>query len=441
MPEARAGHRRWATNLGLELAERVRGEPVDVRDGVVRCLYCHVTRSWIFRDPPPESPIGPEAADAGIGCERCHGPGGNHIAAVQAGFADTAIVTVLAANAGGITRQCGDCHIVDIPSEIEEEPEDPRYVRSPAVTLTLSRCYQESGGALSCVTCHDPHRDDDHVVAYHEAKCLTCHSHEAHWFRRGRGWHVRCHGPNRSHLQNQPEERLSEMPHAEGSCAGCPHVVDRPLHPGAQGDVTDWRRAPQGSIGSMSFVSVSGQRSSRRRRMTVLVIVTTVVAGALAVWLCASVAAAWDARATRRALAEGRLEDAAQAVERWLLSSPCSAEAHFYKARIAWAQNNLATTDVELARARALGYSWQPSNRLLGLLLARTNETTEAETLLRQAIEIAGKPDPEVADALVRIYLGTFRLNEAQEVLEQLGSRRSGRRTSLFITNRSGHPE
>ncbi len=152
--------------------------------------------------------------------------------------------------------------------------------------------------------------------------------------------------------------------------------------------------------------------------MTVLVIVTTVVAGALAVWLCASVAAAWDARATRRALAEGRLEDAAQAVERWLLSSPGSAEAHFYKARIAWAQNNLATTDVELARARALGYSWQPSNRLLGLLLARTNETTEAETLLRQAIEIAGKPDPEVADALVRIYLGTFRLNEAQEVLE-----------------------
>ncbi len=170
----------WTPTLGdepgLELAERVRGELVDVRDGVVRCLYCHVTRSWIFRDPPPESPIGPEAADAGIGCERCHGPGGNHIAAVKAGFADTAIVTMTAANAGGITQQCGDCHTVDIPSEVEEAPDDPRYIRSPAVTLPLSRCYQESGGALSCVTCHNPHRDDDHVVAYHEAKCLTCHS-------------------------------------------------------------------------------------------------------------------------------------------------------------------------------------------------------------------------------------------------------------------------
>jgi len=169
----------WTPTFGnepaIELAERVRGESVDVRDGVVRCVYCHVTRSRNFRQPPPESGIGPEAADPGIGCERCHGPGGNHIAAVEAGFTDAAIVTMPAANAVGITRQCGDCHTVDPPGEIQEDPEDPRYVRSPAVTLTLSRCYKESSGALSCLTCHDPHRDDEHVVAHHEAKCLSCH--------------------------------------------------------------------------------------------------------------------------------------------------------------------------------------------------------------------------------------------------------------------------
>lgn len=153
--------------------------------------------------------------------------------------------------------------------------------------------------------------------------------------------------------------------------------------------------------------------------MTALVILTTIAAGAVAVWLRGDLAAAWDARSARRALADGRLNDAARAVERWLSSSPTSGEAHFYKARIAWAQNDLATTDAELARAQALGYSWQPLFRLRGLLLARTNETTEAETLLRQAIDGTGKPDSEAAEALARIYLGTFRLIEAQEVLER----------------------
>jgi len=170
----------WTPTFGnepsIELSERIRGESIDVRDGVVRCVYCHVTRSGNFRDPPLESGIGPEAADAGIGCERCHGPASNHIAAVKAGFTDAAIVTVPASNAAAITRQCGECHTVDAPSEIAEAPEDPRYVRSPAVTLGFSRCYKESNGALACLTCHNPHRDDDHFVAQQEAKCLTCHS-------------------------------------------------------------------------------------------------------------------------------------------------------------------------------------------------------------------------------------------------------------------------
>jgi tetratricopeptide (TPR) repeat protein len=169
----------------------------------------------------------------------------------------------------------------------------------------------------------------------------------------------------------------------------------------------------------MSAVGVSAERRSRRNRITVLVILTVAVATGLAVWLRGDVAGAWYGRAARRALANGRLHDAFLVVERWLLSSPSSAEAHFYKAAVAWAEGNFATTDAELARAQALGYSWQPLNRLRGLLLARTSQTTEAETLLREAIESTGKPDPEVAEALARIYMGSFRLVEAAEVLDR----------------------
>ena len=34
---------------------------------------------------------GPEAADHSIGCEKCHGPGGNHLLAIAAKFPDLAI--------------------------------------------------------------------------------------------------------------------------------------------------------------------------------------------------------------------------------------------------------------------------------------------------------------------------------------------------------------
>jgi tetratricopeptide (TPR) repeat protein len=156
--------------------ENVHGRPIEVRDGVVRCLFCHVTRPRAFREPNSGRGRGPEAGDSGIGCERCHGPGGNHIAAVNAGFADSAIVNIGTASATTINAQCGQCHIVGSRAEIESAPSDPKFVRSSALTMTFSRCYTESDGAMSCLTCHDGHHDAERATAFYETKCLTCHS-------------------------------------------------------------------------------------------------------------------------------------------------------------------------------------------------------------------------------------------------------------------------
>ena len=88
------------------------GETIGVRDGLVKCLYCHVTNPRTGHDS-----IGPEMADRAIGCERCHGPGGNHILALQAGFPDLAIVNPAAASPQAVTRkQCNDCHILQTSS-------------------------------------------------------------------------------------------------------------------------------------------------------------------------------------------------------------------------------------------------------------------------------------------------------------------------------------
>jgi hypothetical protein len=173
---AKSGWGRTAGDTGhTDSVETVRGQLIDVRDGVVRCLYCHVTNSREFRDPDKDGP-GPETADAGIGCERCHGPAVNHIKAVEGEFPDMAVVNAGRGDAETVTQQCRDCHIVGDASDIEHSRENPIWVRSAGATTTFSRCYTESNGGLSCLTCHDPHADSERSASFYEKKCLACHS-------------------------------------------------------------------------------------------------------------------------------------------------------------------------------------------------------------------------------------------------------------------------
>ncbi len=163
----------------MNSAQDSRGDPIPQRDGVVRCLYCHVTSPRDFREPRPEKAVGSAVADSGIGCERCHGPGGNHLKAVDAGFRDSSIVNAGPRGARVIGELCADCHIVDQIADVQLAPEEPAYVRSPGLTLNFSRCFSESDGAMSCLTCHNAHRDDREPPSFYEAKCLMCHAAQA----------------------------------------------------------------------------------------------------------------------------------------------------------------------------------------------------------------------------------------------------------------------
>lgn len=163
---------------------------------------------------------------------------------------------------------------------------------------------------------------------------------------------------------------------------------------------------------------MSKGRSGRGRRF-VLGLVTIVVAGLLAWWASAELAARNDARQARRSLDEGRLADADAALGRWERARPRSAEMHYLRARLAWARGDLPALQTELARAQTLGYPATAMAGLRGLLLARTGQTAQAEPLLQQAVGQGGRVDPDVAEALARIYLGAYRLARAAEVLDR----------------------
>src|SRR6185312_888998 len=117
-----------------------------------QCLQCHATDYRVAEDRSR-----PESTDRGIGCERCHGPGGNHVRAVATKFRDPAIARPQLYSADRIIALCGQCHS---PREDRSADLDkPAAVKFQAATLIRSRCYTESDGSFQCLTCHNPHRN------------------------------------------------------------------------------------------------------------------------------------------------------------------------------------------------------------------------------------------------------------------------------------------
>ncbi len=149
--------------------EEFLGQPL-TEDAVRLCLSCHVTEPKAVLDRS-----GPCALDRGIGCEKCHGPGGNHLRAVEAKLveSDPSIGRPSMVAGARLVHICAQCHT---PSNHEVSRDDPTSARFQSTTLTWSRCFTESNDSLDCATCHNPHRDASTSIPHYEARCLSCHS-------------------------------------------------------------------------------------------------------------------------------------------------------------------------------------------------------------------------------------------------------------------------
>jgi tetratricopeptide (TPR) repeat protein len=146
------------------------------RDDLRHCMECHNTSPHAI-----VTGSGAEAADRAIGCERCHGPGGNHVQLMaskdfaQTSDVDMAIARPSLASGPAIVGLCAVCHSAQ-KKGLRFERGSPRAVRFQGTTLTWSRCYSESDGKLDCLTCHNPHTNAETGPRSYESKCLQCHS-------------------------------------------------------------------------------------------------------------------------------------------------------------------------------------------------------------------------------------------------------------------------
>ena len=145
----------------------------------LKCFGCHTTPASETRATSPgQAPMADaEHLSPNVTCERCHGPAQAHVEAARRGQAGL----MMPFGPGQWTAEsqlglCGQCH--RHPSRFPAErirPDDGQLARFQPIGLMQSKCYKNSPGALSCVTCHNPHERASKDPLAYEAACLTCH--------------------------------------------------------------------------------------------------------------------------------------------------------------------------------------------------------------------------------------------------------------------------
>jgi hypothetical protein len=138
----------------------------------------------------------------GIDCERCHGPLAEHARyqeenpAVKTAKFVTSIATLQRQQK---TELCAICHsgagqvksstfyynpgsklsdYEQLDSSVKK-PEDIDVHGKQYQSLAASKCFLKSK-SLTCVSCHNPHGDENSSLQVFSAKCIACHTSPAH---------------------------------------------------------------------------------------------------------------------------------------------------------------------------------------------------------------------------------------------------------------------
>jgi len=135
------------------------------------CFACHSTAAINGLELQLERLI------PGITCEACHGPGRDHIAAMDAKrFNDHHIFNPGMMDSDELAQEfCGSCHQSVEKVLTNNQQQGVIRVRFQPYRLFTSRGHDPDDARLRCTACHNPHEDPVQEAAFYDPKCLACH--------------------------------------------------------------------------------------------------------------------------------------------------------------------------------------------------------------------------------------------------------------------------
>jgi hypothetical protein len=151
----------------LEIAIGRRMSPDEARD----CFSCHSTGAT------NGSRLRLDRLLPGVSCEACHGPGGDHVAAMQAKKLDDKKIFNPGKMAPDDLSQefCGSCH------RSAEQVMSIRILRGIVTVrfqpyrIFTSKGHDPADERMTCTACHNAHENPKEDEAFYDEKCFACH--------------------------------------------------------------------------------------------------------------------------------------------------------------------------------------------------------------------------------------------------------------------------
>ncbi len=197
-------------------------------DETRRCFACHTVHATT------SAGFNPLHAEAGLGCEACHGPGQAHVTAARSTAAPGPALRAAIFNPAKLSPAdsidfCGSCHRTFSDAVIATGGiTTSAAVRFQPYRLEESKCWRATEDErLTCVACHNPHEALDRDPASYDRKCVRCHQ-------------ARSGASDAAHLVSAPRAaapRAAVCPKATGQCTTC--HMPKVRVPSMHGDFTD----------------------------------------------------------------------------------------------------------------------------------------------------------------------------------------------------------